>query len=697
VTERKGKGHADTFARDALPPRSLWPEMRYDRIPELAYPTRLNCAAELLDRMAEKNSDHVVFHFPGGSWTYGDLLVRANQIAHVLVDDLGLVPGNRVLLRGFNNPMMAACWFAILKAGGIVVCTMPLLRARELTFTADKARITLALTDSRIAPDCRQAMTARADGSPREGGRCVTFGADGEIDRLMSGKPTSFDNCDTAADDVALIAFTSGTTGEGKGTMHFHRDVLAVCDCFPKYVLDASPDDVFCGSPPFAFTYGLGGIVLFPMRIGASALLLEQTTPGHLLDGIEKYRPTVVFTAPTAYRALCGMLAGRDVSSLKKCVSAGETLPLATFEAWEKATGIRIIDGIGATEMLHIFISAAGDEIRPGATGKVVPGYEALVVDEHGIPVPDGTVGKLAVRGPTGCRYLDNIERQRAYVQNGWNLTGDSYVRDRDGYFWYQARTDDMIISSGYNISGPEVENVLLLNPKVKECAVVGLRDEERGQVVSAFVVLSEGVTESPELEKELQDFVKREIAPYKYPRRMEFVTALPRTATGKLQRYRLRELVGENRKGANAGVAITRTLDKMTVNRPVEPSGWKVPSGYAHGMTGSGRVVVTAGQIGWNPTSGEFESDDFAAQTAQALRNVVAVLDAAGAKPEHLVRLTWFVTSRGDYLRARKAIGAAYRDVIGKHYPAMSVVVVSALVEERAKVEIEATAVVPE
>jgi len=539
--------YADTFARDALPPKELWPEMRYDRIPDLKYPARLNCAVELLDRMVERgHGGHPVFHFPGGTWTYAQLLAHANQMAHALVEELGLVPGNRVLLRGYNGPWMAALWFAILKAGGIVVCTMPLLRSRELTFTADKARITLALTDARIAADCELAMKTTAAGAPRVGGRCVSFGSDveGSLDRLMRGKPTTFRNCDTAADDVALIAFTSGTTGEGKGTMHFHRDVLAICDCFPSYVLRATADDVFCGSPPFAFTYGLGGIVLFPMRIGASSLLLEQATPPQLLDAIEKYRPTVVFTAPTGYRAMCGLLQekARDVSSLRKCVSAGETLPLATYEAWLKATGIKIIDGIGATEMLHIFISASGDDICPGATGRVVPGYEARVVDESGNSVPDGTVGKLAVRGPTGCRYLDNIERQKAYVQNGWNLTGDSYVRDQNGYYWYQARTDDMIISAGYNISGPEVENVLLLNPKVKECAVVGMPDEERGQAVSAYIVLAEGLTGSPQLVKELQDFVKREIAPYKYPRRIEFVDVLPRTATGKLQRYRLRE-----------------------------------------------------------------------------------------------------------------------------------------------------------
>jgi 2-aminobenzoate-CoA ligase len=539
-------GYADRFARDALPPRELWPEMRYDRIPELAYGRRLNCAAELLDRVVERgDGGRPVFVFPGGRWSYAELQATVDRIARVLVEDLGLVTGNRVLLRGYNGPMMAACWFAVLKAGGIVVCTMPLLRTRELTFTADKAQISLALTDARLAAECEEAMATTGAGKPRKGARVVHFNAPdapGSLESLMEGKAPEFAAVDTAADDVALIAFTSGTTGEGKGTMHFHRDVLAICDCFPPYVLKASPDDLFCGSPPFAFTYGLGGIVLFPMRIGASALLLEQAAPPHLIKAIAEHRATVCFTAPTAYRAMLGLLAEHDVSSLRLCVSAGESLPQGTFEAWERATGLRIIDGIGATEMLHIFISASGDEIRPGSTGRVVPGYEARVVDEQCREVPPGTIGRLAVRGPTGCRYLRNTERQRKYVADGWNLTGDSYVMDADGWFWYQARTDDMIISSGHNISGPEVEGVLLEHPAVLECGVIGLPDSERGQVVSAFVVLRPGAAPSPELARALQDHVKATIAPYKYPRRVEFVAALPRTATGKLQRYRLRE-----------------------------------------------------------------------------------------------------------------------------------------------------------
>ncbi|HEX5829896.1 MAG TPA: AMP-binding protein [Gemmatimonadaceae bacterium] len=531
--------HVDTFCADRLPPRALWPARDWSAIPELAYPARLNCAAELLDRMVEKgHGERPALRFPGGMWTYRELLERSNRIAHVLADDLGLVPGNRVLLRAPNCPMLAACWFAVLKAGGVVVCTMPLLRERELRYVADRAEIGLALTDARVAAECEAAFGARA------GARVVRFGTEAPdgLEPLARGKPAHFATCDTAATDVALIAFTSGTTGQGKGTMHEHRDVLAITDCFPRYVLRPSADDVFCGSPPLAFTYALGGLLLFPLRVGASALLLEQATPPHLVKAIGEFRPTICFTAPTAYRAMCGMLAEHDVSSLRACVSAGETLPRAVFEAWRRATGIRIIDGIGATEMLHIFISASGDDICPGATGKVVPGYEATVLDDDLREVPPGVVGRLAVRGPTGCRYLDAPERQREYVRGGWNLTGDSYVRDADGYFWYQARTDDIIISAGYNIAGPEVENVLLEHAAVQECAVVGAPDEERGQIVKAVVVLRPGRAGDAALARELQEFVKARIAPYKYPRAVEFVTALPRTTTGKLQRFRLRE-----------------------------------------------------------------------------------------------------------------------------------------------------------
>jgi 2-aminobenzoate-CoA ligase len=528
----------DSFCQDVLPPRELWPVMRYDTLPELAaYPARLNCAAELLDRAIERGwGDRTALIAPGARWTYRELLGAANRIAHVLVEDLGLRPGNRVLLRGPNNPMLVACWFAVLKAGGVVVCTMPLLRTRELVFTVENARIGLALTDTRVAADCEAAMP---------NGQVVHYGAPdrpGSIEQRMAGKPETFTTADTAADDTALIAFTSGTTGQGKGTMHFHRDVLAICDCFPRYVLHPRADDIFIGSPPLAFTFGLGGLVLFPLRVGAAGVLLEQGTPPNLIKGIEEFRATVCFTAPTAYRAMGPLIPDHDISSLRECVSAGETLPRPTFDAWHEKTGIRIIDGIGSTEMLHIFISASGDDIRPGATGRPVPGYEARIIDDNGRDVPDGEIGRLAVRGPTGCRYLDNLERQRAYVQDGWNITGDSYRRDADGYYWYQARTDDMIISSGYNISGPEVESVLLLHPAVQECGVVGAPDTERGQIVKAFVVLRSGVAAEAGLTKTLQDFVKAEIAPYKYPRSIVFTDALPRTDTGKLQRFRLRQ-----------------------------------------------------------------------------------------------------------------------------------------------------------
>ncbi len=540
-------GHVDTFCQKKLPPKELWPKLDYSGIPELAYPSRINCAASLLDAAIERgDGERTVFHYNGSTWTYRDLLHASNQIANVLVDDFGLIPGNRVLLRAANTPMLAACWFAVVKAGGVVVCTMPLLRCKELTYIADKAQISLALCDTRVVDDCVKAMQITSDGAPRANATVIPFQSDSSdsLESLMRTKPTTFSNCDTAAEDIALIAFTSGTTGRGKGTMHAHRDVLAITDCFPKYVLKPEPSDIFCGSPPFAFTYALGGILLFPMRIGASVLLLEQASPPNLIKAIHEYRPTVCFTAPTAYRAMLGLIKDYDLSSLRRCVSAGETLPRATFEAWQEATGIKIIDGIGATEMLHIFISASDDDIRPGATGKAVPGYRAKVIDDTGNEVPVGEVGRLAVQGPTGCRYMDDIERQNGYVRDGWNLTGDSYRMDSDGYFWYQARTDDMIISSGHNISGPEVENALLDHPAVQECAVIGTPSEDRGSIVTAYIVLKQSVSENPPTVRELQDFVKAEIAPYKYPRKIEFVESLPRTDTGKLQRFKLRELV---------------------------------------------------------------------------------------------------------------------------------------------------------
>jgi 2-aminobenzoate-CoA ligase len=528
--ERRAKSaHRDTFVRDHLPAANLWPKLEYT-LPALKYPKQLNCAVDLLDKNVERGTgNRTAFYFEGGKCTYGELLELANSIANILVGGYGLQPGQRVLLRSPNNLMLAACWFAVLKAGGIVVTTMPLLRERELRFIIDHARVNLAITDDRFADE----LVRAAAHTP-----VIRFSQLRAV-----GASSAFANVKTAADDVAIIAYTSGTTGEAKGTVHFHRDMIACCDCWPAYVLRANPDDIFCGSPPFAFTFGLGGLLLFPMRIGAASLLLEQAAPPQLLAGIQQFKPTIVFTSPTAYRAMLSKLSEFDVSSLKKCVSAGEPLPLATFEAWKDATGIDIIDGIGATEMLHIFISAAGEDIRPGATGKVVPGYTARVVDDHMRDVPVGEIGKLAVRGPTGCRYLANEERQRAYVRDGWNLTGDAYRRDADGYFWYQARADDMIISGGYNISGPEVENILLEHPAVLECGVVGVPHEERGQIVKAFIVLRPDAIPSEELVHELQEHVKQQIAPYKYPRAVQFCESLPRTTTGKLQRFKLREL----------------------------------------------------------------------------------------------------------------------------------------------------------
>ncbi|WP_230530848.1 benzoate-CoA ligase family protein [Microvirga roseola] len=534
--------HVDTFARDNLPPPGLWPTFLFDR-PELQYPDRLNCAAEFLDRwVREGRSDEPCLISPAETLTYRQLQERVNRICNVLVQKLGFVPGNRVLLRSANNPMMVATYLAVLKAGGVVVATMPLLRAREIAYPIAKAKIAIAFCDHRLADEMERAKALSPDL------KHVVYwgsGAPDNLEGLMEDVPPDFEAVDTAADDVCLIGFTSGTTGEPKGTMHFHRDMLAICDAYGKNVLRAEPTDRFIGSPPLAFTFGLGGIVLFPMRIGVSTVLLEKAGPDDLLPAIMQYKATICFTAPTAYRAMLSKLDNYDISSLRKCVSAGEPLPKGTYEAWRAATNIRLMDGIGATEMLHIFIAAREEEIRPGATGKPVPGYEARVVDEEGRELPPGSIGRLAVRGPTGCRYLAD-ERQAKYVQNGWNVTGDTYLMDEDGYFWYQARSDDMIISSGYNIAGPEVEAALLTHPAVAECGVVGAPDDGRGMVVKAYVVLRSGHAPGADLTKALQDHVKAEIAPYKYPRIIEFVEALPRTQTGKLQRFALRRMAQE-------------------------------------------------------------------------------------------------------------------------------------------------------
>ena len=535
--------HVDTFARDNLPPREEWPELIFD-LPELKYPDRINCATDLLDGAVTRGwGERTAIRSPGGlAWTYAQLLATANRIAHVLVDDLGLVAGNRVLLRGPNNPMTAACWFAVVKAGGIAVGTMPLFRAKELTDIVTKAEISHALCDARLAGELRSALPA----CPTLG-RIAYFGGEApdRIEQRMTGKPAIFADVPTAVDDVCLIAFTSGTTGRPKGTMHFHRDVLAACDCWPRSTLQATADDLFAGSPPLAFTFGLGGLLLFPLRIGASTLLVEKPTPELLLPAIAEHRVNVLFTAPTSYRAMAAQIPQHDVASLRKCVSAGEALPAATRKLWKDATGIEIIDGIGATELLHIFISHDEAHAKPGATGKPVPGYRACVMDDDGNALPPGRVGRLAVKGPTGCRYLADA-RQKEYVRNGWNYTGDAYLVDDDGYFVYQARTDDMIISAGYNIAGPEVEGALLAHAAVGECAVVGSPDRERGEIVKAFVVLKPGCDGDEPLVRELQEFVKRAIAPYKYPRSIEFVGALPRTETGKLQRFKLRQLERE-------------------------------------------------------------------------------------------------------------------------------------------------------
>jgi 2-aminobenzoate-CoA ligase len=535
-------GHIDDFARRNLPPAEQWPDLVLDR-PEFQYPDYLNAAVELTDRMVERGfGDHVALIGNGRQRTYKELTDWSNRLAHALVENYGVKPGNRVLIRSGNNPALVAAWLAATKAGAVVVNTMPMLRAGELTKIVDKAEIGLALTDSRIADE----LVACAKTS-RFLRQVVNFDGtsnhDAELDRVALSKPVRFNAVRTGRDDVALLGFTSGTTGEPKATMHFHRDLLIVADGYAREVLEVTPEDVFVGSPPLAFTFGLGGLAIFPLRFGATATLLENAAPAEIVKIIETYKATICFTSPTAYRAMmAAMDKGADLSSLRIAVSAGETLPAPVYDSWTHRTGKTILDGIGSTELLHIFITNRTGDAAAGSTGRPVSGYEAKIVDADMNELPPGAAGKLAVRGPTGCRYLADT-RQSNYVRDGWNLTGDTFIRDEQGRFCFVARSDDMIVSSGYNIAGPEVEAALLGHAAVAECGVVGAPDEARGMIVKAYVVLAAGVDGDDALAAELQDHVKRAIAPYKYPRAIEFVAGLPKTGTGKLQRFALRQM----------------------------------------------------------------------------------------------------------------------------------------------------------
>jgi 2-aminobenzoate-CoA ligase len=531
--------YADDFARRGLPAPELWPVIDHAVLSRLGYPKRINAAVELLDGAVERGlGSQPCVRAPGATWSYAELLAKANRIAAVLSNDMGLVPGNRVLLRSANNPMLAACWFGVLKAGGIAVTTMPLLRSRELVQICNKTEVQFALGDARLAEELE---LARPLSPTLKSVRYFNREGTGDLDAAMAGQTDTFANVLTSHDDVAIIAFTSGTTGPPKATMHFHRDLLVICDSYPAEVLRSGRQDIFTGSAPLGFTYGLGSLLLFPMRRGSSTILLEQATPETMLQTIQDFCATTLLIGPTMYRSMIPHLQRFDLSSLRTCCSAGEHLPVAIFNEWMNRTGIQILDFMGSTEMLHAFIGVPRQDIRAGSTGTALSDYQVRVVDEAMNPVSAGTVGRLAVRGPIGCRYLNDPERQKAYVVNGWNLTGDAFHADEDGFLWYHSRTDDMIVSSGYNISGQEIEEVLLEHPSVRECAVVGVPDAARGQIAKAFIVLRNPSEANEQLSRAIQDFVKQAIAPYKYPRAIEFVDELPRTQTGKINRSTLR------------------------------------------------------------------------------------------------------------------------------------------------------------
>lgn len=536
--------HIDTYIRDNLPPEEFWPEMDYTALPEFAYPKRLNAAVELLDKqVAAGLGDKPFLYFDDQVWTYADVLARANKIANVLVQDYGFTPGNRVILRSGNHPMLVVSWYAVLKAGGVAISTMPVLRERELSYMIGKAKVQFAISDKKLSEDIEKARESVPDLQ-----HILYFGSDtpDALEARMAGKSETFANVDTAWDDVAIIGFTSGSTGTPKGTLHFHRDLLAAADAFIGHVVKIRPDDIVCGSPQIAFLYGLCAFLVDTPRFGGSSVLVERATPELLLKTIQDYKATVCFSTPSGYKLMLEKAAEYDLSSLRVCVAGGEPLAPATFQQWKELTGVEMINGLGISELLHIFISAAGKDIKPGAIGKAIPGFQVRVVDDAMNDVePDG-IGQMIVKGPNGCRYLDDLERQKKYIHDGWNMSGDLCKVDADGYIYYEARTDDMILTGGYNVSGLEVEAVLLEHPKVREAAVVGSPDKDRGEIVKAFVQLADGAAGDDALVGELQDFVKSQISAFKYPRAVEFVDELPLTATGKIQRGALRQLERE-------------------------------------------------------------------------------------------------------------------------------------------------------
>jgi 2-aminobenzoate-CoA ligase len=670
---------ADRFVHDHMPPATEWPVFvnMDDRI---SGSDAFNLVEQLLGgAMQAAWADRPLFRSESDTLTYREALALVNQRAHVLTQTFGLQPGNRVLIRGGNSIGCALAWLAVVKAGLVAVATMPLLRAKELGDILAVSQPVLALCDAALLDEL---LLAQAQHTALT--QIVSFNAAAHaqsFESLSATQPTGNTPVFTQADDMAVLAFTSGTTGPPKAACHSHLNIWSACHAWPRHVLQARSDDIVMGTPPLAFTFGLGGLLLFPMVAGASVFFPQSPLNAERMVGLmAESGCTVCYSAPTFYRQMAPFVQHTPLPKLRLCVSAGEALPDATRDLWRTHTGIELLDGIGATEMFHIFISSPAWAFKSGSLGKVVPGYEACVMDAHGNELPRGQAGQLAVRGPTGCRYLSD-KRQANYVQWGWNFPGDTVSQDEDGYFFYHARSDDMIVSSGYNISGPEVEGALLSHPAIAECAVIGKPDQSRGMVVQAFCVLSSGHAASADMVKSLQDHVKQQLAPYKYPRDMVFVDSLPRTPTGKLQRFKLRP---------------SFSSQGSLMHTVLCPPDWLPPKGYANGIMAKGQQIFVGGQIGWNAQQ-QFESDDFIEQTAQALRNVMAVLACAGASPQHMVRMTWYITDRQLYVSNLKALGGVYRDTIGKHFPAMTCVVVNGLIEPRALVEIEVTAVMPD
>ena len=514
--------------------------------PVVTVPDRFNIADYLVDRhVREGRGGRTAILCGDEVITYAQVADRSNRVANGL-RSLGVRREERVLLLLLDTPAFVYSFFAAQKLGAVPIPTNTLLKSQDYRYMLNDSRARVAIVSAPLLP---QLAAIPRDELPYLEHIVIDGASNGEMtgfDQLLTAA-AALQLQDTSKDDAAFWLYSSGTTGFPKGAVHLHHDILYTVVCYAQGVLGITAADRTFSVAKLFFAYGLGNALTFPFAAGATTILWPgPATPPNVFAQIERFKPTLFFSVPTNYgQLLAHKREGRDfdLSSIRQAVSAGEALPKALYERFKDRFGIEILDGIGSTEILHIFISNRGGRVRPGSAGELVTGYEARIVDESGVEVADGTVGNLLIKGDSTCAYYWNKhDRTKDTIEGHWIRTGDKFYRDSDGYYWYAGRADDMLKVGGIWVSPVEIENTLVEHPAVQEAGVIGRRDADNLEKPMAYVVLAAEYVPSPELARELQDFVRSKIAEYKRPRWIEFVEALPKTATGKTQRFKLRE-----------------------------------------------------------------------------------------------------------------------------------------------------------